>query len=139
MSNPEKAPDVDWDYYKKNIVNKDVVAKLEAAYKAVKVPYPPDTKSSEIDDQAKRAKAEFKILCEVSNEKIKETEKLLNKFKVMIPYHEMTQEDFALTFPDWVISRAHPSVPPHPERCPGVSKEEREQLAKPDGYPWSIP
>jgi hypothetical protein len=61
-----------------------------------------------------------------------------NKFKGMIPFQDMYNEDFALTFPDWVISRAEPSVHPHLERMPGVSKEDRKRLAEPDGYPYSI-
>lgn len=57
----------------------------------------------------------------------------------MIPYGEMTQEDFVLTFPEWCYNREDPSIWPHPERAPGLTKEERKELAKPDGPPYSIP
>ena len=50
----------------------------------------------------------------------------------------MTFEDFALTFPDWEISLENPSIYPHDEKTPGISKEERARLAAPDGPPFSI-
>ena len=115
------------------------MSKLEAAYKAVQVPYPPDTLSGAIDEQAKKAKADAKLFEEISKEKVKQAEELLQKYKVMIPYDEMLLEDFALTFPDWVSSRADPSCYPNYERSPGISKEEKAQYAKPDGPPFSIP
>lgn len=61
------------------------------------------------------------------------------KFKIMIPYGDMTQDDFALTFPEWVYDRENPSLWPHAERQPGLTREQRKELAKPDGYPYSIP
>ena len=144
LSNPEKPPEVDWNNYKANITNKDVVTKLEAAYKSLvqQVPYPQDTISSQIDDQAKQAKAEYKLLCQISNEKIKECEELQNKYKVMIPYGQMTNEDYALTFPDYVYSRKDPSIWPNEERAPGLTKEEREQIKigkKHGGAPYTLP
>lgn len=57
----------------------------------------------------------------------------------MIPYGEMTREEFVLTFPEWNYKRDDPSLWPHAERQPGISKEERIERAKPDGYPYSIP
>lgn len=56
----------------------------------------------------------------------------------MIPYRNMTQEEFALTFPDWGPSIDAPSIHPHYEKTPGLSKEERARLAAPDGRPYSI-
>lgn len=130
--------EIDWSYYKSKVVNKDVVAKLEAAYKAVQVPYPKDTQSHLIDEQEKKAKADYELFVQISNDKIKQAEELAEKFRVMIPYPEMSCEDFALTFPEWVFSRADPSVAPHLERQPGLSAEERKELAKPDGPPYSL-
>lgn len=56
----------------------------------------------------------------------------------MIPYRNMTQEEFALTFPDWGPSIEAPSIHPHYEKTPGLTKEERARLAAPDGRPYSI-
>ena len=130
QSNPEKPADVDWSYYKSNIVNKDVVAKLESAYKAVQVPYPKDTQTHLIDEQEKKAKADYEIFVQISKDKIKQAEELAEKFRIMIPYGQMLQEDYSRTFPEWVYSRADPSIEPHPERAPGLTPEERKELAK---------
>lgn len=139
LSNPEKPADIDWSYYKSNIVNKDVVAQLEAAYKAVQVPYPKDTQSHLIDEQEKKAKADCEVFIEISNDKIKQAEELAQKFRVMIPYNDMTWDDFCLTFPNWVYSRKDPSIEPHKNRQPGLTEEEVAELSKPDGPPYSIP
>jgi hypothetical protein len=138
LSYPEKPAEIDWTQYKNNIADKDVVSKLEAAYKSVQVPYPKDTQSQLIDEQEKQANAEYKVFVEISNDKIKQAEELAHKFRVMIPYGQMLEEDFALTFPDWVYSRKNPSLPPHPELTPGITPEQRAELAKPDGPPYSI-
>lgn len=57
----------------------------------------------------------------------------------MIPYKDMLNEDYQLTFPDWTVNREAPSVWPHPEKQPGLTKEQSAELAKPDPYPYSIP
>jgi len=57
----------------------------------------------------------------------------------MIPFEEMTEEEFVLTFPDWSVRWQEPSIWPHTEKTPGLTREERERLAKPDGPPYSIP
>lgn len=57
----------------------------------------------------------------------------------MIPFNEMLEEDYVLTFPDWCVTREAPSIWPHPEKSPGLTREEAAELAKPDGYPYSLP
>lgn len=56
---------------------------------------------------------------------------------MMLPVRDMNNEDFTLTFPDWVCTLESPSIYPHFEKTPGLSKEERERLAAPDGKPYS--
>ena len=63
----------------------------------------------------------------------------LQKFKIMIPYDQMTDEEFELTFPDWAVTRENPSIWPNEEKVPGLSRKEAAELAKPDGPPFSIP
>lgn len=46
----------------------------------------------------------------------------------MIPIHEMTKEDFYLTFPDWVPRRDVPTIWPHDSRTPGLDREQREKM-----------
>lgn len=49
----------------------------------------------------------------------------------------MTYEDFAMTFPDWIMTMDSPSIFPHEEKTPGLDKKTREELAAPDGKPFS--
>ena len=63
----------------------------------------------------------------------------MDKFKLMIPVNQMTEEEFALTFPDWGVRQAvRPSWWPHEETTPGLSKEERAAITKSDGPPYSL-
>ncbi|CAM5999848.1 unnamed protein product [Sphagnum balticum] len=123
MTNPEAPPAIDWSYYRTNIVTPGVVDALEKAYKGLKVPYPKDTLSQAVDAQQKADENSVVEFCATSELKIKDTLEL---------------EDFTLTFPDWSVRWQDPSVFPHEEKTPGLTKEERAQLAKPDGPPHSL-
>ena len=46
---PEKTEALDWAHYRKNISAKGFVDNFQHKYEAVKVPYPKDTSSAEID------------------------------------------------------------------------------------------
>ena len=48
----------------------------------------------------------------------------------MIPVDQMTDEDFARTFPDWSITPESPSLYPSYEKTPGLSKEDRIEVIK---------
>lgn len=53
MANPESSPKIDWAAYKKNIAAASFVDTFQKQYEALKVPYPTDNVSSQIDAQAK--------------------------------------------------------------------------------------
>ncbi|KAI1291894.1 ATP synthase subunit d, mitochondrial [Halotydeus destructor] len=139
LSNPENPPTINFQEYKKTITNKAIVDQLEQQYKALQVPYPKDTHSTAVDDEEKRTAVVVQQFAEISNEKIKEADALMQKFKSMIPYAEMTEEDFQLTFPDWTVNREVPSLYPNPEKSPGLTPEEAKEYAKSDPAPYSIP
>lgn len=113
--------------------------KLEAAYKAFQVPYPPDRQTNLVDEQEKQAAKEYEVFLQISKDKIRQCEDLAEKLRIMIPYPQMTLEDYYLTFPEWAFDRNNPSVEPHLERQPGITKEQRKEFAKPDPYPMSLP
>ena len=62
----------------------------------------------------------------------------MEKFKIMIPFHEMTYEEFALTFPKWATWYGSKAIPGESENNPTLTEEERAELSKSDGRPWSI-
>ncbi|RWS28969.1 ATP synthase subunit d-like protein [Leptotrombidium deliense] len=135
MSFPENAPAINWSEYRTKIVNKAVVDELEKAYKAVSVPYPEDKWTSSVDEQEKNNENSVAEYCEWSRSKVKEAEEMLQKFKLMIPYDRMTDEEFAQTFPDWSMTKEKNSLYPHYEFTPGMSKEEREEAKRKPDYP----
>ncbi|KAH9390075.1 PREDICTED: ATP synthase subunit d, mitochondrial-like [Rhagoletis zephyria] len=139
LSYPENPPQINFEEYRKKVSSKDAVNQLESAYKALKVTYPKDTLSQEVDKQEEEYKKKALAYVDVANAKIAEAEKLREKFEIMIPYRHMTAEDFFLTFPDWAPNTLEaPSIHPHYEKTPGLSKEERARLAAPLGRPYSI-
>ncbi|KAH9413613.1 ATP synthase peripheral stalk subunit d, mitochondrial-like [Dermatophagoides pteronyssinus] len=137
MAYPENPPEINFNEYKARLSNKDLVQKLEQAYKSLKIPYPKNTVAAEIDQQELEYKKTCDAYVSIANSKIAEAEKLRKKFEMMLPVRDMNNEDFTLTFPDWVCTLESPSIYPHFEKTPGLSKEERERLAAPDGKPYS--
>lgn len=139
LSYPENAPQIDWTYYRKNVINKSVVDQLESAYKALSITYPKDTVSDQIAAQEAENQKEVEQFIKDSKEMIAEANKLVEKFNLMIPVKEMTEEEFALTFPDWSVRQTvRPSWWPHEEATPGLTKKEREEITKSDGPPYSL-
>jgi len=139
MSYPENPPAIDFNYYRSRLAQPAVVDQLEQSYKTLSIPYPKDTRSHEVDEQEKDQQKLAAVFCSESETRIKEAQTLNQKFKDMIPVPEMTLEDWALTFPDWTVRYQDPSIWPHPEKAPGLNKEQVKEHAKPDPPPYAIP
>ncbi|CAG2183207.1 unnamed protein product, partial [Oppiella nova] len=136
---PETAPKIDWAYYKQNITAKSVVDQLEASYKALNITYPVDNVSDQIAAQEAANEKEAEAFIQDSKQIQTEANKMLDKFKVMITPSEMTEEEFALTFPDWAVRQSvRPSWWPHEETTPGLSQAQRDEITKSDGPPYSL-
>ena len=58
---PEKTEALDWAHYRKNISAKGFVDNFQHKYEAVKVPYPKDTSSAEIDALKKSLVSPFSL------------------------------------------------------------------------------
>lgn len=78
LSNPEKAPAIDWTYYKNNITNKSLVDQLESAYRSLAITYPKDTLSQEVDAQEKANEKEVEEFIKDSKLVIAEANKLVS-------------------------------------------------------------
>jgi hypothetical protein len=48
----------------------------------------------------------------------------------MIPYDQMTEEEFIRTFPDWSITTECPGYYPHFDKQPGLTKQQRLDIQK---------
>jgi len=139
LSYPETAPQIDWAYYRKNITAASVVDQLEKSYKALNIAYPKDNVTEQINAQEVENEKEVELFIKDSKQIQTEANKMLDKFKVMLPIADMCEEEFALTFPDWAVRQTvRPTWWPHQETTPGLSQKEREEILKPDGPPYSL-
>jgi len=100
LSYPETAPKIDWSFYKKNIVTAGLVDSFQKQFDTLQVPYPPDKVSSKIDTMEKEFDVKLQQLVAASNARIQEYNQDLDKWKKITPIHEMTLEEFGLTFPE---------------------------------------
>ncbi|XP_068208726.1 ATP synthase subunit d, mitochondrial-like [Palaemon carinicauda] len=122
---PEAAPPIDFAAYKSRIAIPGMVEEFQKQYEALKIPYPADTVSAEIDGVQKEAVAEVQNYIKESNNRIAQLQVDLAKWEAMIPYDEMTMEEWTEAFPEQSITAENPTFWPHlPEDQLGyVAKE----------------
>lgn len=97
---PEKTEALDWAHYRKNISAKGFVDNFQHKYEAVKVPYPKDTSSAEIDALKKSLEVEVEKVIAEAKENVKKFEKLLEELKAQKPYEEMTIDEYLADKPE---------------------------------------
>ncbi|KAL0129601.1 hypothetical protein PUN28_001700 [Cardiocondyla obscurior] len=112
-ANPESPPKIDWVYYKKNIPLSGLVDKFQKEYESLKVPFPADKYTSDIEAEEKQVHAEIEEFIKESNNRIATAEAEINKIKNLLPFSEMTMEDFRDAYPDQAINVDKPTIWPH--------------------------
>lgn len=126
LANPENPPKIDWAHYKKLIPIPGLVDSFQKQYDAVKVPYPADNVSSQVDAQAKETKSEIENFKKSSDQRIASMQKEIDHLKSLLPYEQMTMEDYRDAFPDLALDPINrPSFWPHgvEDQAGYVSKE----------------
>ncbi|EFN64332.1 ATP synthase subunit d, mitochondrial [Camponotus floridanus] len=123
-ANPEAPPKIDWVYYKKNIALAGLVDKFQKDYESFAVPYPADKYTSQIEGQEKELHAKIQQFISESNERIDTASKEIERVKGLLPFSEMTMEDFQECYPDDAVNNDKPTAWPHtpefqPENDPG--------------------
>ncbi|XP_053630926.2 ATP synthase subunit d, mitochondrial [Cherax quadricarinatus] len=105
-----------------------MVDDFQKQYEALQIPYPADTVSGKIAEIEKQAAAETEVFIKESEARIVKLKEELVRWEKMIPYEQMTMEEFAEQFPDDAINLEKPTLWPHtPEDQPGyVPKEGAE-------------
>lgn len=86
LSYPENPPQINFNDYRNKVASKDLVQQLEQAYKSLKIPYPKDTLSHEVDQQEADYKKQCDAYVSVANAKIAEAEKLVCELKKVSKY-----------------------------------------------------
>lgn len=131
LANPETPPKIDWEHYKKVVPVAGLVDSFQKQYDALKVPYPADTLSAQIDAQAKEMKSEVEAFKKESQQRIAEHQKEIERIKALLPYNQMTLEDYRNSYPDLAMDPINrPTFWPHfPEDQIGY--EEKAGIAPP--------
>ncbi|KAL6442069.1 hypothetical protein ACFW04_002412 [Cataglyphis niger] len=112
-ANPETPPKIDWVYYKKNITLAGLVDKFQKEYESFVVPYPADKYTSQLEAQEKELHVQIEQFIKESNERIVSANKEVERIKSLLPFSEMTMEDFRDFYPDQAIQSDKPTVWPH--------------------------
>lgn len=114
MANPENPPKIDWAAYKSKVPIAGMVDAFQKQYDAVKIPYPADTVTPQVDQQKSQVEKEIKDFIAASNSRIAELEKQIGHLKSMLPFEQMTMEDFKDAYPEQAIDPINnPTFWPH--------------------------
>lgn len=122
LANPAESPKIDWAAYKKNVSVAGLVDNFQKQYEALKVPYPADNVSAQVDAQGKEVDAEITKFKKESEERIASHQKELAYLNSLLPFNQMTMEDFKDSYPDLALDPLNkPTFWPHtPEEQPGA-------------------
>ncbi|XP_055627775.1 ATP synthase subunit d, mitochondrial [Toxorhynchites rutilus septentrionalis] len=114
LANPENPPKLDWAYYQKNVPIAGMVDKFQKAYEALQIPYPADTVTAQIEAQEKQVKEEIVKFIKESESRIAEHQKQIASLRALLPFDQMTMEDYRDAFPDQALDlQNRPSFWPH--------------------------
>ncbi|CAL7941471.1 unnamed protein product [Xylocopa violacea] len=152
MANPETAPQIDWAYYRKTITIPGLVDKFQKEYEALSIPYPKDKYTAAIDIEQQETVFCFplyffnilylKFVCtnnvvvlllqdkmiaefiQQSDDYLVEVNASLSKIKNMIPFAEMTMDDYTEAFPTGFLRTDKDTTWPHTDDTQEIPDEE---------------
>lgn len=132
LANPENPPKIDWEYYKRLIPVQGLVDGFQKQYDALKVPYPKDNFSSQVDSEIEVSKKEIDSYKKGSEDRIQNYEKEICHLKSLLPYDQMTMEDYRDAFPESALDPINkPTFWPHtPEEQVGYKSKEQLEAEK---------
>merc|ERR1712071_166642 len=88
----EKPTPIDWARYTSVVKNQALVAKMQAGYDKVTVPYPKDTESGSIAEKEKAIESEILQVSKLQQE--------IAKLQNQRPFEEMSTDEFMAAHPD---------------------------------------
>ncbi|XP_053684423.1 ATP synthase subunit d, mitochondrial-like [Sabethes cyaneus] len=114
LVNPETPPKIDWAFYQKNVPIAGMADKFQKAYEALQIPYPVDTVTPQVEAQEKQVREEIAAFVKDSENRIAEYQKQIASLKALLPFDQMTMEDFRDSFPEHALDPANrPTFWPH--------------------------
>ncbi|ENN73621.1 ATP synthase subunit d, mitochondrial [Dendroctonus ponderosae] len=131
LAQPEKPPAINWDLYKQKVPIAGMVDEFQKKYSALSIPFPPDTVSGQLNAQEKEIQADIEKFKTESNARIAQYKQQLAHINSLLPYDQMTMEDFYDAYPDRALDPINrPTYWPHnPEDQPDF--EEKNAAAAP--------
>lgn len=132
LANPDQSPKIDWAYYKNRVAVPGLVDSFQKSYEALKVPYPADNLTAQVEAQRKEILSDIEAFKRESEQRIAEHKKELERIKSLLPYDQMTLEDFKDAHPDLALDPINkPTFWPHlPEDQPGYIEPAQGAVAK---------
>lgn len=116
LANPEQSPKIDWAQYKSKVATAGLVDSFQKAYEALKIPYPSDTLSGEVDKLRGEVQNDIAKFKQESEKRIAAHNAELERIKSLLPYAQMTLEDFKDAHPDLALDPINkPTFWPHDE------------------------
>lgn len=130
LANPEQSPKIDWAAYKNKIPNAALVDSFQKSYESLKVPYPADNLSSEVDKLRSQVSNDIASFKKESDDRIAKNKAEVERIKGLLPYGQMTLEDFRDAHPELALDPINrPTFWPHiPEIQPDyVDPNEKDE------------
>lgn len=128
-ANPAQSPKIDWAHYKGRVATAGIVDSFQKAYESLKIPYPQDKLSSEVDSLRSQSQQNIANFKKESDARIAQNESEIAKLKAMLPYSQMTLEDFHDAHPELALNPlTNPTLWPHDEESqPGYVDPKGEE------------
>lgn len=98
----EKPNPIDWNFYKSNVSNTQLVENFRKQYESLNIPYPKDTMSEIIAAREKVEDAKAAVAIQEAEVEKREFAEELAKLKAQKPYEDMTLEEYVADKPEIV-------------------------------------
>lgn len=114
LDNPEQSPKIDWSAYKHKIPNAALVDSFQKSYESLKIPYPADNVTPEVEKLRQKVTAKIASFKKESEVRIAEHKSEIARIQALLPYGQMTMEDFYEAHPEEAIDTIkNPTFWPH--------------------------
>lgn len=110
---PAAAPKIYWAHFKRAILVPGMVDAFQKEYESMQIPYPTENVFSQIDEYEQSVKKHIEDFKKTSNQHINKYKKEINYIDSLIPYDQMTMEDYYDSFPQDAVKSYKPTFWPH--------------------------
>ncbi|XP_067630709.1 ATP synthase subunit d, mitochondrial [Eurosta solidaginis] len=128
LANPENPPQINWSHYKQLIPVAGMVDTFQKQYEALKIPYPTENVTPQVEAQLKETQSDIETFKKNSQARIAEFQKSIEHLKSLLPYEQMTMEDFRDAHPELALDPIN-----RPTFWPHDAEEQRDIKDRPQG------